>query len=173
MRDADGNVLTLQALPSNGRSLKDREIAEALQEFLRQVGIDVELDIFEWATTFQLMRGATLDYDLNSFTWFTTTADADYTMYSNYVSTEVPPASWNRWRYANPQVDEWLKAARASLDPAERAELYGQVQDQLAIDLPAIPLYGSFEVAVLSADVTGFVAHPIQYLLDLFPVDKR
>jgi peptide/nickel transport system substrate-binding protein len=172
MRDAAGNVLTLEALPSNGRSLKDREIAEALQEFLRQVGIAVELDFFEWATTFTLMRGATLDYDLNSFTWFTTTADADYTMYSNYVSTEVPPASWNRWRYANPQVDEWLKAARASLDPAERAELYGQVQDQLAIDLPAIPLYGSYEVAVLSADVTGFVAHPIQYLLDLFPVDK-
>jgi len=173
MRDADGNVLTLDALPSNGRSLKDREIAETLQEFLRQVGITMNLDFFEWATTFTLMRGETLDYDLNSFTWFTTTADADYTMYSNYVSTELPPSSWNRWRYANADVDEWLKAARASLDPAERAELYGKVQDQLAVDLPAIPLYGSYEVAVLSADVTGFVAHPIQYILDLFPVDKE
>lgn len=173
MRDAAGEIFTLEALPSNGRSLKDREIAEALQEFLRQVGIQMELDLFEWATTFQLMRGATLDYDLNSFTWFTTTGDADYTMYSNYVSTELPPASWNRWRYSNPQVDEWLKAARASLDPEERAELYGLVQDQLAIDLPAIPLYGSYEVAALSADVTGYVAHPIQYILDLFPVDKR
>jgi ABC-type transport system substrate-binding protein len=173
MRDASGNVLRLQALPSNGRSLKDREIAEAIQEFLRQVGIEVELDFFEWATTFTLMRGETLDYHLNTFTWFTTTADADYTMYSNYVSTELPPASWNRWRYANPQVDEWLKAARASLDPEERAELYGKVQDQLAVDLPAIPIYGSYEVAALSADVTGYVAHPIQYILDLFPVDKQ
>ena len=171
MRDASGAVLTLAALPSNGRSLKDREIAEALQAFLREVGIEATLDLFDWATTFGLMRGATLDYDLNSFTWFTTTADADYTMYSNYVSTELPPASWNRWRYANPQVDEWLKAARASLDPAERATLYGLVQDQLAIDLPAIPLYGSFEVAALSAKVTGYRAHPIQYILDLFPVD--
>jgi peptide/nickel transport system substrate-binding protein len=173
MRDAAGQVLRLDALPSSGRSLKDREIAEVLQEFLRQVGIEVELHIFEWATTFTLMRGETLDYDLNSFTWFTTTADADYTMYSNYVSTELPPASWNRWRYANADVDEWLKAARASLDQEERAELYGRVQDQLAVDLPAIPLYGSYEVAALSADVTGFVAHPIQYILDLFPVDKR
>ncbi len=172
MRDDAGQVLRLDALPSNGRSLKDREIAEVLQEFLRQVGIEVELHVFEWATTFSLMRGETLDYDLNSFTWFTTTADADYTMYSNYVSTETPPASWNRWRYANADVDEWLKAARASLDMDERAELYGMVQDQLAIDLPAIPLYGSYEVAALSADVTGFVAHPIQYILDLFPVDK-
>jgi peptide/nickel transport system substrate-binding protein len=173
MRDAAGQVLRLDALPSSGRSLKDREIAEVLQEFLRQVGIEVELHIFEWATTFTLMRGETLDYDLNSFTWFTTTADADYTMYSNYVSTELPPASWNRWRYANADVDEWLTAARASLDQEERAELYGRVQDQLAVDLPAIPLYGSYEVAALSADVTGFVAHPIQYILDLFPVDKR
>jgi peptide/nickel transport system substrate-binding protein len=173
MRDASGAVLTLDALPSNGRSLKDREIAEALQEFLRQVGIAVQLDFFEWATTFTLMRGETLEYDLNSFTWFTTTADADYTMFSNYLSTELPPASWNRWRYANPQVDAWLIAARASLDPSERAELYGKIQDQLAVDLPAIPLYGSYEVAVLSNNVTGYVAHPIQYILDLFPVDKR
>ncbi len=173
MRDAAGQVLTLQALPSNGRTLKDREIAETLQEFLRQVGIDVQLDIFEWATTFELMRGATLDYDLNSFTWFTTTGDADYTMFSNYVSTELPPASWNRWRYSNPDVDEWLRAARASLDQAERAELYGRVQDQLAIDLPAIPIYGSYEVAVLTSNITGFVAHPIQYILDLHPVDKQ
>ncbi len=172
MRDADGNVLTLEMLPSSGRSLKDREIAETLQEFLRQAGILAELDIFEWATTFTLMRGETLEYDLNSFTWFTTTADADYTMYSNYVSTEVPPASWNRWRYANPDVDEWLEAARASLDADERVELYGKVQDQLAVDLPALPLYGSYEVAALSADVSGYVAHPIQYILDLFPVDK-
>ncbi len=173
MRDADGNVLTLEMLPSSGRSLKDREIAETLQEFLRQAGIVAELDFFEWATTFTLMRGETLEYDLNSFTWFTTTADADYTMYSNYVSTELPPASWNRWRYANPDVDEWIKAARASLDSEERIELYGKVQDQLAEDLPAIPLYGSYEVAVLSSDVTGYVAHPVQYILDLFPVDKR
>ncbi|MBX3142752.1 MAG: hypothetical protein KF813_03265 [Trueperaceae bacterium] len=173
MRDASGQVLTLQALPSNGRTLKDREIAETLQEFLRQVGIDVQLDIFEWATTFELMRGSTLDYDLNSFTWFTTTGDADYTMFSNYVSTELPPASWNRWRYSNPDVDAWLRAARASLDQAERAELYGLVQDQLAIDLPAIPIYGSYEVAVLTSNITGFVAHPIQYILDLHSVDKQ
>lgn len=172
MRDEDGDVLTLEMLPSNGRSLKDREIAETLQEFLRQVGIDVEMDIFEWATTFELMRGETLEYDLNSFTWFTTTGDADYTMYSNYVSSELPPASWNRWRYADDDVDRWLMEARASLDADERAELYGQVQDRLAEDLPALPLYGSYEVAALSADVTGYVAHPIQYILDLFPVDK-
>ena len=173
MRDAGGEVLTLEMLPSSGRATKDREIAEALQEFLRQVGIAVNLDIFEWATTFELMRGATLDYDLNSFAWFTTTGDADYTMYVNYLSTELPPASWNRWRYSNPQVDEWLVAARESLDQEERAELYGRIQDQLAIDLPAIPLYGSYEVAVLSSDVTGYVAHPIQYILDLYPVDKE
>ncbi|MEX2500906.1 MAG: ABC transporter substrate-binding protein [Trueperaceae bacterium] len=171
MVDENGERLTLELLPSNGRSLKDREIAETLQEFLRQAGIDVEMDIFEWATTFELMRGATLEYDLNSFTWFTTTADADYTMYSNYVSTETPPESWNRWRYANDDVDEWLKAARASLDLDEREELYGMVQDQLAVDLPAIPLYGSYEVAALDASVEGFVAHPIQYLLNLHPVD--
>lgn len=173
MRDANGEVLQLKMLPSNGRSTKDTEIASVIQEYLRQVGIDVQLDLFEWATTFTLMRGEELPYHLNSFAWYTTTGDADYTMYSNYVSTQLPPASWNRWRYANADVDAWLNAARESLDANERVELYGRVQDQLAQDLPALPLYGSYEVAALSADVVGYVAHPIQYILDLFPVDKK
>lgn len=173
MRDANGAVLTLKMLPSNGRAVKDGEIAEVLQEFLRQVGIDVELDIYEWATTFTIMRGETLPYHLNTFAWFTTTGDADYTMYASYHSTELPPASWNRWRYNNPEVDAWIDAARVSLDSDERIELYGKIQDQLALDLPGIPLYASYEVAALSSDITGFVAHPIQYILDLFPVDKK
>lgn len=166
----DGEPLVLDMLPAAGRYLKDREIAEVLQEFLRQVGIVVELDIFEWATTFTTLREASLDYHMFSFGWLTTTADADYTMYSNYRSDQLPPNSWNSWRYANEEVDTLLTDARASVDTAEREAFYARVQEILAGDLPALPLYNTIEVMVTAAEVEGFVAHPIEYNLDLYPV---
>lgn len=166
----DGEPLVVRMLPASGRYLKDRDVAEVLQEFLSQVGIRAELDIFEWSTTFTMMREAELDYPMFTFGWLTTTADADYTLFSNYHSDELPPESWNRWQYGNPEVDELLEAARASVDPEEREALYAEVQEILAEDLPAIPIYNTIEAYAHSARVQGFEAHPIEYNLDLYPV---
>jgi peptide/nickel transport system substrate-binding protein len=116
------------------------------------------------------LRTDPLDYHLFTFGWLTTTADADYTLYSNYRSDEFPPESWNSWRYVDERVDEILAAARASVDIEERERLYAEVQEILAEDLPAVPIYNTSEVYALSSAVEGFVAHPIEYNLDLYPV---
>ena len=169
--EKDGEPLVLRVLPANGRYLKDREVAEVVQEFLRQVGIVAELDIFDWGTTFPLSQEDPLDYHLVTFAWLTTTTDADYTLYSNFRGDQLPPDGWNKYRYSNPEVDAWLTQARESVDTDERVGLYAQVQEQLAEDLPSIPIYNTNEVVITSADVTGFETHPVQYILDLYPVD--
>ena len=170
--ERDGEALTLQMLPAAGRYLQDQEVAEVIQEFLRQVGIQVELNVFEWATTFTQLREDPLQYDMFSFGWLTTTADADYTMYSNFRSDQFPPDSWNSWRYANDEVDALLTQAREETDVATREDLYAEVQAILAEDLPAVPIYNTIEVTVVGSDVEGFEAHPIEYNLDLYPVSK-
>jgi len=170
IREKDGEPLLLRVLPASGRYLKDREVAEVVQEFLRQVGIQAELDIFEWGTTFPLSQEDPLQYHVVSFAWLTTTTDADYTLFSNFHSEELPPTSWNKYRYSNPEVDAWLEQARGSIDEEERSELYAQVQRQLAEDLPSIPIYNTNELAVHSANVQNFQTHPVQYILDLYPV---
>lgn len=170
IREKDGERLVLEALPANGRYLRDLEVAEVVQEFLRQVGIDLQLDVFEWATAFPLSQEDPLQYHMVTFAWLTTTTDADYTLYSNFRSDELPPESWNKYRYSDPQVDEWLAQARASVDQDVRAELYANVQEQLAVDLPSIPIYNTNELAVHSVAVQGFSTHPVQYILDLYPV---
>ncbi len=170
IREKDGEPLVLEVLPANGRYLRDLEVAEAVQEFLRQVGIDVQLDVFDWATTFPLSQEDPLKYHMITFAWLTTTTDADYTLYSNFRSDQFPPASWNKYRYDDPEVDAWLAEARGSVDQEERARLYAQVQEKLAVDLPSIPIYNTNELAVHRAAVQGFVTHPVQYILDLYPV---
>lgn len=166
----DGQVLRLRMLPAAGRYLKDREIAEVVQEFLRRVGIQVDLDVFEWATTFTILRADPLEYHLFSFGWLTTTADADYSLYTLFLSSDVPPVGWNSWRFSNDRVDDLLRRARASVDAAEREALYREVQQILAIQVPAVPIYNTIEVIATGARVQGLVSHPIEYNLDLFPV---
>ena len=115
----------------------DREIAEVVQEFLRQVGIDVRIDFFEWATTSAILREAEIPYHLTSQAFYTANGDADFALFPNFHSASLPPAGWNRAAYANADVDAWLEQAQTSLDDTERLQLYAQVQEQLAADLPA------------------------------------
>jgi peptide/nickel transport system substrate-binding protein len=168
--NAEGERLVLDTLPANGRYLRDLAVAETVQEFLRQVGIELKLDVFEWATTFPLSQEDPLKYHLVTFAWLTTTTDADYTLYSNFRSDQFAPASWNKYRFADEEVDAWLAQARGSVDAAERADLYRLVQERLAEQLPSIPIYNTNELAVHRAGLGNFATHPVQYILDLFPV---
>lgn len=170
IREKDGQPLVLDVLPANGRYLRDIEVAEVIQEFMRQVGIEASLDVFEWATAFPLSQEDPLQYHAVSFAWLTTTTDADYTLFSNFHSEELPPNSWNKYRFADPEVDQWLEQARGSIDQEERARLYALVQQRLAEELPSIPIYNTNELAVHSASVQNFQTHPVQYILDLYPV---
>ena len=166
------HLVERQAIEPHGVRIRPRiRAVDPVDPVLRrEQRVGAELDVYEWATTFEIMRGAELPYNAFTFTWFTTTADADYTMYANYHSEETPPNSWNRWRYANEKVDALLEQARASLDPQERLDAYAEVQEILAQDVASVPLYNSLETAVVNSAVDGYVAHPIQYILDLYPV---
>jgi peptide/nickel transport system substrate-binding protein len=44
-------------------------------------------------------------------------------------------------KYANPEVDRLLQEARSTLDEEERIDLYRQVHEILAEDMPSVPLY--------------------------------
>lgn len=173
MYDEDGQQLSLNFLASNGRALKDREIAEVLQGFLGDVGIEVQIDLFEWATTSSILREAEIPYHITTSAFYTANGDADFALFPNFHGESLPPTGWNRSGYNDEEVNAWIMEARASLDSAERLELYAAVQERLAEDLPALPLYTTLEVAALSERVTGFVAHPVNYLLELYPVDIR
>ena len=103
-----------------------------------------------------------------TFGWATTNADADYSLFAQYHSSQVIPAGWNRCGYANPKVDQLLEAARRSLNQTEREKLYGEVQDILAKDTPWVPVYNTKEIVITKSNVKGYVIHPVEYNLGLW-----
>ena len=62
--------------------------------------------------------------------------------------------------YNNPEVDALLDQANRELDFEKRVELFWQIQDLIAEDLPRIPLFTSDDVHALRKEWTGWVPMP-------------
>ncbi len=171
--DKDGKPLRVRFLGAKGRYLMDAEVCEAAQAMMQDVGAEVELDFFEWATTFTALRKPKLTYNMFALGWLTTNADADYSLYAMFHSSQYSPAGWNNNRFQNETVDQLLDEARSSQDRELRMENYHKVQDILLEEAPWIPIYNTKEVFVLDKTVKGFQPHPSEYLLPLKGVWKK
>lgn len=64
------------------------------------------------------------------------TTDADYTLRRSFHCDSWAPVSTNRGYYCNPAVDDLIDRAAASMDPAERLELYAEAQELIMADAP-------------------------------------
>ena len=140
----------------------------------KEVGVDAKVEFREWATVFNESRKPDWGRHNWTFGWATTNADADYSLFAQYHSSQLVPTGWNRNGYENPKVDQLLDAGRRSLNQTEREKAYGEVQDILAKDTLWIPVYNTKEIVITRASVKGFVIHPVEYNLGLWKtwVDK-
>lgn len=170
IREKDGQPLELRHLAPRGRYLKDAEIAEAFQASMLDIGIQINLEILEWATLFEQVRQPNIDADLFTLGWSTATGDADYSLFPLFGSEFVPPAGWNSHQYSSEEFDELAIQAQQSTDPEERKELYAQMQEMLAEQAIWVPIYNSKEIVITADYVKGFELHPIDYYLWLHNV---
>lgn len=114
------------------------DIALLVQEGLDEIGINVEIEQFEFGTFLERIEDGTHDMFMNQ--WITVTGDPDYGLYPMF-HTDSQDGSGNRWLYSNPELDEVLDAGRQSTDESEREEMYVEAQSILLEDLPITPLY--------------------------------
>jgi len=141
-----------------GRYLKDREIAEAVADYLTKAGLKVKTTILEWAAYLpETIKG---EFDLALLGWSTVTLDADYGLYALFHSANFPPG-FNRARYNNTMVDELLYGGRISPNATERAQLYEEAQEIIWEEAPWIFLH--FEDLIVAMR-RGLVIeiHPIE-----------
>ncbi len=69
-------------------------------------------------------------------------------------------APWNESHYSDARVDELIELARASLDQAERAAAYKEIQQILLDEGPVVVPYFSAQFMVLASHVSGVALHP-------------
>ena len=157
--DGDGPAMRLHLTLKTSTSERYRVQAAALQQQLRQAGIDIEVRSSEFATMFSdVIRGNVQLYTLV----FTGGSVADPDILRRvFHSTQTPPNGFNRARYSNPDVDALLDRATAALDPVDRRNAYVAAQRIIAADAPMLSLWARTNVAVAQSDLTGVTLSPV------------
>lgn len=115
-----------------------RQIAEAVQFALQQVGLNVAVQITDYGA-FSAAIQKPDHSELFIGSWGTVTLDADYAMWALFHSREIPA---NNWSFLNNKtVDALLLSARQSSNQEARLSYYKQVHQIIAEQLPVFPLY--------------------------------
>ena len=134
-----------------------RLLAAVLQQQLRDVGIALDIRTFEFATFFSdVTRG---EFQMYSLRWIGGNEDPDIFEYA-FHSSKITPKGANRSFYSNPRVDALIDQARSIPDQNQRRQIYSELQEILAQDLPYINLWYFDNVLVHSTRVQGLTLNP-------------
>jgi peptide/nickel transport system substrate-binding protein len=133
-----------------------RKIGEAIQEQLRRVGIDIELQSLERQKLTQDMTEGNFQLYLNILVGGNQNPDIFRLVYG---SGAIPPNGQNRSRYVNPQVDKLLDEARTATRERSK-EIFSQVQKILAEDLPQIYLWYPATVVIYRDRISNVKVDP-------------
>ena len=135
-----------------------RLLAVVLQQQLRRVGIALDIRSFEFATFFSdVMKGQFQFYTLRWVGY----SNQDPDIFEDvFHSASFPPKRDNRGFYSNAAIDHLIDEARRSADQQKRKQLYAQVQQILANELPYINLWYFDNVVVYSRRVRNLHVGP-------------
>lgn len=150
--DRDGIRLRFTLKTSTDETV--RLEAQAIQQQLRAAGIELSIRSSEFGTFYaDITHGAFQMYILK---WIGVNEDPDIFRYT--AATEsFPPKGANRGRYSNPELDALVAAASKETDQNVRQRDYLKVQQILARDLPAIPLWYPNNEITHNTRLTGVV----------------
>lgn len=132
--------------------------AEIIQENLRVVGIDAELEVME--------RGAYLkdvytdcNYEITVNIVSALVLDADLITYGRFYSGLVGGGN-NFTRFRNDEMDKALDLGRKSLSEQERMDAYLKVCQIVKDEAPLVPVMSGLRVIAANKNLAGVQAHP-------------
>ena len=132
-----------------------------IQDQLKAVGINVEIEVFEWGT--YLSKTLEQNKQLYLFSWNVSSGDADAALYPMFHSS-LRNGSANRSNYVSKEADELLDKARNSVNEDERNLIYKEVQDILQRDLPHYTLVFPKLNLGMNKNVKGLVMKKTGYI---------
>lgn len=143
-------------VPQIGRFTKP---ARVFERNWSEVGIDVDIQVKEVGSYLGRVLGGEHEIPLFSHS-LGQDPIPDYFMADSFHSESIPPGGGNAWLYQNDQIDQWLEEATSTTDDDRRAELYANVEAQLAEDAPGVWIDHERFIFPVQDYVKGFVSDP-------------
>jgi peptide/nickel transport system substrate-binding protein len=115
-------------------------VMDFVQASLKTVGMDMKVEKLSAAAVTSRAETAEGSFNVLYRTVQGWTNEDPHLLFTEYNSFNIPPKQTsNRARYSNPEVDKLTVAGYQESDPDKRKQIYYQVQDILAKDVPVVP----------------------------------
>jgi len=132
-----------------------QQTAVVVKAELMKIGIDLELDLPDWAT--RLQKGSKAEYDMTVIGTAGDITDPDFV--SDYFASGSTRLNASPG-FSDPRVDELLAAGRAELDEAKRKAIYGELQQRVLELSPSVFLMWRDQSYAAKKGLQGFANLP-------------
>lgn len=139
MVDENGDQLKLRLLYGPNTNKVRELIAVTVQDYLSDIGIEVEIQALEWASFLEAFRSENPDWDMVILSINST--PEPHTSFPWWLEENIPEMNFSA--YINKDVERLFEEAAATYDLDTRKEKYGEIQRILAEDAPRINLFYS------------------------------
>ena len=147
-----------------GRYLKDFELAQAVQQQLQAVGVEVSFQSFEWAAYLSLLKKPKDEakHALYLIGWSPSTGEARWGIFPITACSQWRPTGSNDSFYCNKDVDGLLERAVAATTLKERDDHLRKAQELLVQDPSSIYLLATKETVGVSKKIRGVINSPLE-----------
>ncbi|GJM22292.1 MAG: hypothetical protein DHS20C15_22070 [Planctomycetota bacterium] len=131
--DKDGEDFVLEVLMPSGNKASEKFL-QAMQEAYKQVGIQVKIQGYEWATMLEHLLDR--DFDAVNMAWTIPDPESDPKQIWHGSESGIDTRSSNHAGLNDPEVDRLIDAGRRELDPAKRYVIWRQLHERIHSQQP-------------------------------------
>jgi oligopeptide transport system substrate-binding protein len=127
------------------------QIAEAFQLDAKEIGINIEIEGYEWGTMLEKAQSGEINF--YRLGWL-----ADYPTMDNFLYPLFHSKSADNYAgYVNPDVDKMLEEARQTMNQEERIAKYREIEKKILREAIFAPIYYYGMRRIVQPYVKGFV----------------
>jgi peptide/nickel transport system substrate-binding protein len=135
--DKNGQQLKLRLIYGPNTNKTRELMAVYVQDMLKHLGIDVEIQALEWSSFLDAIHSNRPDWDMYIGGWNATIEPQ--IMYTIWAEENIP--NLNAVAYINKDMEKLFDEAGGTYDTQFRKEKYGEIQKMIAEDSPYIFLF--------------------------------
>jgi len=154
IRQREGRPLAFTLITQAGFAVRE-SIAQAIERQLREVGVDVKVELHDGTAISALWFEGKFDAMLH---WWQMPSDPELTTF--FAGDRTPPAGRNINYFSNDELTRLLYESDRTVDRERRKALLVRAQAIVADQVPEIPLYNVSKLDAVPASLQHFTGNP-------------
>ncbi|WP_240046685.1 ABC transporter substrate-binding protein [Paracraurococcus ruber] len=157
---------------SGSGQMQPMAMNEAVQQMLKEVGIEIEFEVFEWNTLLSIWRDGWKAPSNRGITGINIsfTAIDPFTALIRFLRSDLAPPAGNNWGgFANPDYDALIGRILSEFDPAAQDRLVSELHAKVVEDALFLFVAHDLNPRAMHRRVQGFV-QARSWFQDLTPV---